>query len=831
MSIQLLEREQAMTPSDLENVTESSRPSFTFHPTSRPRSLSFEWHTTADESNDLTWHGDIDAVLGLPAGAFPRTFSAWVEVIDPADRDAVLNAVEAHLLSDKQHYIECRARCFDGSTLCWEYSGRATRDENGNPVSLCGTLDNIVWHPHSDEHPQNGNSNGHGRHLDGNGYHLNGNGQVAGQTVDALVEAPTEPEELALSESLDDGLPPEAESLAVGMVSQRAESESAEQRASSQEARAQSLLRAAAHLNAQLDLQQVCDAICEEAARTIGAPSAVMLFSKSRDAFVPTSVRGMPVDYDKRYIPTPRSVYEGHVAEMGTLFLFTDAQATPDLPNHTLYTDVNMRTIGIASLIREGEVLGLLKVYSFVEPRTFTANELALLQGLADIAAQAIANARLLAESKRRLANLNALREIDKAILGSSDVNLSLAVVLEQVVTRMGAHASSALLLDPHTRTLRYAVGRGFRTSSPRRTDWQLGEGLAGRAALEHRIVHIPDLSNPEVIEADFTDPDLKLPEVQPELHPINSGVAPMRRSGLLPNEGFVSYHGIPLIANGQVKGVLEVWHRAPFELDEEELEFLETLAGQAAIAVDNAMLFRDLQRSNDELILAYDSTLRGWSGALDLRDKETEGHSERVTRETLRLAREMGIRDAELVHVRRGALLHDIGKMGVPDAILLKPGPLTDEEWVIMKQHPTHAFELLSRIEYLRPALDIPYAHHEKWDGSGYPRKLSGEQIPLVARIFAVVDVWDALCSDRPYRKGWPIARVLNHIREGSGTHFDPDVVKAFLQLHEHELEPLEEPGAPPALASPSPSATVAVPQPSLMTRIVRFILGSDPA
>ncbi len=593
-----------------------------------------------------------------------------------------------------------------------------------------------------------------------------------------------------------------------------------------QQARAESLLRTASYLNSQLDLQDVCEAICEEAGRTIGAPSAVMLFNKTRDAFVPTVIRDMPRDYDKRYTPTMRSIYDDHVAQMGTLFLFTDAQATPDLPNHQLYLEVNMRTIGIASLIRDGEVLGLLKVYSFGESRAFDENELALLQGLADLGAQAISNARFFTESQRRLANIQSLRQVDMAILGSSEVSVALGVVLDQVVARLGTDAASVLLLNEHTRTLRYAVGRGFRTATPRRTDWQLGEGLAGRAALERRIIYVPDLSRPDVIAADSTDPELKLPGLNPTFDALSRRSAPhdqrlqdanpdgteskaapgepqpnaptqyppARRSGVLVNENFVSYYAVPLVAAGQVKGVLEVWHRSLLRLDEEGLAFLETLAGQAALAVANASLLRDVQRSNDELMLAYDSTLEGWSGALDLRDKETEGHTQRVTVETLRLAQHMGLPDAELLQIRRGALLHDIGKMGIPDAVLLKPGPLSDEEWVTMKKHPTYALELLSPIAYLRPALEIPYSHHEKWDGSGYPLGLSGNQIPLAARLFAVVDVWDALCSDRPYRQGWPLQRVLRHIRDGAGTHFDPAVVAAFLQIHPAIEEPVEE-------------------------------------
>jgi len=239
----------------------------------------------------------------------------------------------------------------------------------------------------------------------------------------------------------------------------------------------------------------------------------------------------------------------------------------------------------------------------------------------------------------------------------------------------------------------------------------------------------------------------------------------------------------MPLIAKGQVLGVLEVSHRAALEPDAEWLDFLYTLSGQAAIAIENATLFESLQRSNSELTQAYDATIEGWSRALDLRDKETEGHSQRVTEVTVRLARLFGLNETELAQVRWGALLHDIGKMGVPDGILLKPGSLTDEEWVAMKKHPVFAYEMLSPIRYLRLALDIPYCHHEKWDGTGYPRGLKGGVIPLSARIFAVVDVWDALCSDRPYRPSWPEEKVVEHIRALSGTHFDPQVVDVFMR------------------------------------------------
>ncbi|MBI5714650.1 MAG: HD-GYP domain-containing protein [Chloroflexi bacterium] len=193
-----------------------------------------------------------------------------------------------------------------------------------------------------------------------------------------------------------------------------------------------------------------------------------------------------------------------------------------------------------------------------------------------------------------------------------------------------------------------------------------------------------------------------------------------------------------------------------------------------------------DLQRVNSELLVAYNATIEGWSRALDLRDQETEGHTQRVTEMALKLAAAVGVEETQLMHLQRGALLHDIGKMGVPDSILLKPGPLNEQEMGIMRRHPQYAYDMLTPIPFLRPALDIPLCHHEKWDGTGYPRQLKGEQIPLVARIFAVVDVWDALISDRPYRAAWPRDKVSEYIREQSGLHFEPRVVEMFLNMIE---------------------------------------------
>jgi len=205
--------------------------------------------------------------------------------------------------------------------------------------------------------------------------------------------------------------------------------------------------------------------------------------------------------------------------------------------------------------------------------------------------------------------------------------------------------------------------------------------------------------------------------------------------------------------------------------------KFLQTLAGQATIAIDNNQLFENLKRSNQELALAYDSTLEGWGKALELRDKETQGHTLNVSELTLKLARHIGVEETQLIHIHRGALLHDIGKMGIPDNILRKPGPLNKKEWEIMRQHPQFAYDMISPIPYLHPALDIPYCHHERWDGKGYPRGLKGKEIPLAARIFSIIDVWDALCSDRPYREAWDKKTIISYIKNESGTRFDPEI------------------------------------------------------
>jgi putative nucleotidyltransferase with HDIG domain len=387
----------------------------------------------------------------------------------------------------------------------------------------------------------------------------------------------------------------------------------------------------------------------------------------------------------------------------------------------------------------------------------FTPRDLHLLAAVADIAANAIYRATLHEQTQLRLQRLSALQAIDMAVSSSLDVRVTMTILLDQVTLQLGIAAADILLLNPHTQTLDFAAGRGFYSHLIQNTSLRIGQGYAGQAALDRQIVSVENL---------------------------NESRDSFSRNQFLLGEGFTSYTAIPLLAKGQVKGVLELFYRTPFRVDAEWLDFLQSLGANAAIAIDNAELFDKLQRSNVELSLAYDATIEGWSRALELRDRETEGHTQRVADMTVKLARLVGVPDSELVHMRRGALLHDIGKMAIPDPILLKTGPLTESEWEIMQKHPVYAYQLLSPIPYLRPALDIPYYHHEKWDGTGYPNGLKGEQIPLAARVFAIIDVWDALRSDRPYRPALSYERSLEYIRSHTGINFDPQVVIAFLRM-----------------------------------------------
>ena len=418
-----------------------------------------------------------------------------------------------------------------------------------------------------------------------------------------------------------------------------------------------------------------------------------------------------------------------------------------------------------------GELLGMIILGPKLSEQPYSNQDNKILLTLSQQTAVAVNNAQLYSLAQRelirrretekrlqlQLKRLSALQNINIAITTNIDLQIPLYLLLEQVTEELEVDAADVLLLDEDNQQLVFVAGQGFITDALRHTKLEMGQGLAGRAAESGEVIHINNLKDE---------------------------LTSLRQSPLINDEKFISYFGVPLISKGKTKGVLEIFHRTELHPSEDWMDFLNTLTAETAVAVDNAQLFQDLERSNLDLVAAYETTLEGWARTLELRDRETEGHSQRVVDLTLRLSKKLGITGDEIIHVRRGALLHDIGKMGVPDSILFKEGPLSEEEWVVMRKHPQFAYAMLSKIPFLEKAMDIPYCHHEKWDGSGYPRGLTGEEIPLSARIFAIVDVWDALRSDRPYRKAWSDKEALKEIKKGKGTHFDPIVYKAFLNM-----------------------------------------------
>ena len=412
-------------------------------------------------------------------------------------------------------------------------------------------------------------------------------------------------------------------------------------------------------------------------------------------------------------------------------------------------------------LIKKGVVIGSISVQCF-EADVYTAEHQRLLESMAAQLAVAIDNSQLVEQINNQLERLASLHDIDTAINSSLDLRVIMNILLDQVIKQLGVDAAAVLLMDYGKQELRFKASRGFKTHDIEKYAIPIEKEFLNPNTLEQHLIQALDLG---------------------ESH-HQSGYA-----DIFQNEGFESFFSVPLVSKGQIKGVLDVFHRKLLNPDQDWFNFLDTLAGQAAIAIDNTTLLDELNSTNIDLTQAYDTTLEGWSRALEMRDHETEGHTRRVAEMTVKIARELGIPEEGLVHIRRGALLHDIGKMGIPDRILLKPGPLNDEEWVIMRSHARRAFDLLNPIEYLRPALEVPLHHHERFDGSGYPDGLKGEAIPLPARIFAVVDIWDALTSDRPYRKAWSVKKSLEYINQQAGKQLDPQVVEVFMMLIHDEL------------------------------------------
>ncbi len=507
-------------------------------------------------------------------------------------------------------------------------------------------------------------------------------------------------------------------------------------------------------ISATLQVDLVLERIAAYAQELLNAEtSAVYLFDPADSLLHAVAAKGIDAEELKHDPVELGSGITGNIAlnKVGEIVNY----ATTDPRAHTVAgTGVNPleHFMGVPVLTKDA-LTGLLVVWRTGTEQLFQPTELVFLTSLAQQAAVAIENARLFELERRRRQEAENLQVAATAVTSSLDLEEVLETILIALRQVAPYDSASMFLLEGDQVRIRAAKG-----------------------------LPNPDLALGQLFPA--SNPLLRAIQRSGKAIIIEDAQLDSRFERWASGDHIHGWLGLPLIARGQIIGYITLDSHTRCAFHESDAILAQTFAHQAAAAIDNARLFTSLEQSNAELSKAYDTTLEGWGNALELRDKETQGHTRRVAEVTLNLARQLGMREPQLTHLRRGVLVHDIGKMGVPDRILHKKAPLTKSEWEQLRRHPQYAFDLLYPISYLRPAIEVAYCHHERWDGKGYPRGLTGEEIPFMARVFSVVDVWDALLSDRVYRKAWPREKVINYIREQAGAQFDPRVAEEFLRL-----------------------------------------------
>ena len=756
---------------------------------------SWTWYI---QENRVEWSDEMFHIFGIDKETFNGNLADVIaHAIHPDDREAVERSNLAVIHDKNPQPLEYRVVWPDGTVrTVWGEAGELTLDDSGQALVLTGIVQDITERKKSETALQESNQryrdifNGvqdaifveslDGRILDVNDRACEMYGYSRSEFLTKTVADLVPKDRLIVTFSDEKILPSPIETVNVRangecfpvdingriqtvngeedlliIIRDITERKAAEEKIRQRIHELEAINRVSIALRASTDQQQMISILLDEILKVFKAQDgAVSLWNPDRNVLYQVVGRGW-LDIPAEPI-LPGEGIRGKVFSLGKTHISREFASDPIASPESRKTFPSGWGGACVPIRSTEENLGIL-VLAVPKKRVLQPDEIRLLETLAEMAGVALHRMNLHADLRRHLERMQSLRQIDNAITGSYDHTTTLNIIIEQAISQLGVSAADILLLNPNSQTLEFAAGQGFQTPRIQTAKVPVGKSFAGKAVFEGRMIKVE-----------------------------NQFIASQNISffPLWHNEGFTTYYGMPLIAKGQVKGVLEVYHRSAFTPTREWLDFLETLAGQAAIALENAELIENLQTTNTELIQAYQATIEGWARAMSLRDHETEEHSKRVTNMTLRLARAMGISEQELIHIQRGALLHDIGKMGIPDNILLKPEPLTDEEWEIMKKHPQLAYEMLKPIRYLQPATDIPYFHHEKWDGSGYPCGLKGEEIPLSARIFAVVDVWDALISSRPYRSAWKKEKAIEYIRAQSGIHFDPQVVTLFLEL-----------------------------------------------
>lgn len=412
------------------------------------------------------------------------------------------------------------------------------------------------------------------------------------------------------------------------------------------------------------------------------------------------------------------------------------------------------RFIAFLPLISQQRKIGLVVICRETE---FSIQDREVIQTVAEMISTAIERAVLYRKAEKHVKHLESLHAIDQAITAVFDIQVVNKVILDQACRELEADAADILILNAPANMLEFCGARGFIDPMTTHLRIPLTTSTAGQVLLENQAIAISSL----------------------EENPLS-----FTRKNMLV-ENFQSYFARPLSVKGETVGVMEVFFRRPSYPDDEWINFYNALATQAAVAYDSHRKYTDLQKIQQNMASSLRSTIETWSRTLELHEIETHGHIRRVTNETLQIAKLVGIREEDLPNIERGALLHDIGKLAIMDDILQKKGALTDEEWTEIKRHPEISRELLSNVKLLEDAVDIPYSHHENWDGSGYPQGLKGEEIPLPARIFAVVETYDALISPRPYREAWSKKQAIQYLIEQKGKKFDPKIVDLFVDTH----------------------------------------------
>ncbi|MBI5303356.1 MAG: GAF domain-containing protein [Chloroflexi bacterium] len=480
--------------------------------------------------------------------------------------------------------------------------------------------------------------------------------------------------------------------------------------------------------------------------------SSLWLYDPARGALYQHGVYG---DLQADYFIMPGEGIGGHVFDSGEPYFSRDFGSDPLTLERARARQIAGRN-GVCVPVCAGlQAIGVMFA-SVDAPRQFNTAQTQLLTTLAEIAGNAIHRMRLYEQTTQRASELAIVNKLGHTLGETRD----LTTIYQRTVT-------AALMVLPDVTTMLICL------VTPAGDQLTCAFGIQDGSAVDVSTLPPLLLDTPEHAAEDQAIRSRRSVIIHGPATSVWRSLMGLNHAAALTHTVML----VPLLAQASVIGMIQAYSDTPNRFTPADTELLELIAHPAASAIENARLFADLQH-------AYDETIEGWARALDLRDRETEGHTRRVVEHTVTLARAMGVPETMLPHIRRGALLHDIGKVGIPDAILLKPGPLTNSEWETMRMHPSYAYALLSSIEYLSDALDIPYCHHEKWDGTGYPRGLRETEIPLAARIFAIVDVWDALCSNRPYRAAWPREKALNYIREQAGVYFDPAVVREFLRL-----------------------------------------------